>query len=257
MAQKKGLVEDEVPVPLQAVLLADSFTQKFRPITLERPKVLLPLANVPMIEYALAWLESVGVAEVFVFCCSHANQVKDHLQKYQWKGQSRIKVDTIESHDSISAGDALRLIYEKNVIRGDFVLISGDTVSNMSLADALQEHKQRRKKDPLAVMTMVIKQSKPSSVSCRTRLGNDELFIGIDTENNELLYYEDRADYSKGLISLDKTLLSERPALLLQNDKQDCYIDICSPEVLSLFTDNFDYQQLRRDFVKGLLMDDV
>ncbi|CAN6451581.1 unnamed protein product [Victoria cruziana] len=257
MAQKKGLVEDEVPVPLQAVLLADSFTQKFRPITLERPKVLLPLANVPMIEYALAWLESVGVAEVFVFCCSHANQVKDHLQKYQWKGQSRIKVDTIESHDSISAGDALRLIYEKNVIRGDFVLISGDTVSNMSLADALQEHKQRRKKDPLAVMTMVIKQSKPSSVSCRTRLGNDELFIGIDTENNELLYYEDRADYSKGLISLDKTLLSERPALLLQNDKQDCYIDICSPEVLSLFTDNFDYQQLRRDFVKGLLMDDI
>lgn len=69
-----------------------------------------------MIEYALAWLESVGVAEVFVFCCSHANQVKDHLQKSQWKGQSRIKVDTIESHDSISAGDALRLIYEKNVV---------------------------------------------------------------------------------------------------------------------------------------------
>ncbi|XP_031499945.1 uncharacterized protein LOC116264101 [Nymphaea colorata] len=257
MAQKKGLGEEEVPVPLQAVLLADSFTQKFRPITLERPKVLLPLANVPMIEYALAWLESVGVAEVFVFCCSHANQVKDYLQKSQWLGQSRIKVDTIESHDSISAGDALRLIYEKNVIRGDFVLISGDTVSNMSLADALQEHKQRRKKDPLAVMTMVIKQSKPSSISCRTRLGNDELFIGIDPESNELLYYEDRADYSKGLVSLDKTLLSERPAVLLQNDKQDCYIDICSPEVLSLFTDNFDYQQLRRDFVKGLLMDDI
>lgn len=38
---------------------------------------------------------------------------------------------------------------------------------------------------------------------------------------------------------------------------QDCYIDICSPEVLSLFTDNFDYQHLRRHFVKGLLLDDV
>lgn len=38
---------------------------------------------------------------------------------------------------------------------------------------------------------------------------------------------------------------------------QDCYIDICSPEVLSLFTDNFDYQHLRRHFVKGLLVDDV
>ncbi|THG09645.1 hypothetical protein TEA_022177 [Camellia sinensis var. sinensis] len=38
---------------------------------------------------------------------------------------------------------------------------------------------------------------------------------------------------------------------------RDCYIDICSPEVLSLFTDNFDYQHLRRHFVKGLLVDDI
>lgn len=37
------------PPPLQAVLLADSFTLKFRPITLERPKVLdvLPASQIP------------------------------------------------------------------------------------------------------------------------------------------------------------------------------------------------------------------
>jgi len=45
-AQKKSgarVSEDPdelVRVPLQAVLLADSFTTKFRPITLERPKVI-------------------------------------------------------------------------------------------------------------------------------------------------------------------------------------------------------------------------
>lgn len=32
--------DELVRVPLQAILLADSFTTKFRPITLERPKVL-------------------------------------------------------------------------------------------------------------------------------------------------------------------------------------------------------------------------
>jgi len=31
--------DELVRVPLQAILLADSFTTKFRPITLERPKV--------------------------------------------------------------------------------------------------------------------------------------------------------------------------------------------------------------------------
>nr|DAD27618.1 TPA_asm: hypothetical protein HUJ06_029086 [Nelumbo nucifera] len=262
MTQKKGArvsedAEELAHVPLQAILLADSFTQKFRPITLERPKVLLPLVNIPMIDYSLAWLESTGVEEVYVFCCSHSKQVIDYLENSQWMCQKNFSVTTIESHNSVSAGDALRLIYERNVIHGDFVLISGDTVSNMSLTQALQEHTERRKKDTNAVMTMVIKQSKPSPLTHQTRLGNDELYMAIDPDTKQLLYYEDKADHLKGFISLDKTLLADKPSVFLHNDKQDCYIDICSPEVLILFTDNFDYQHLRRHFVKGLLLDDI
>ncbi|KAK9292183.1 hypothetical protein L1049_020143 [Liquidambar formosana] len=249
--------EDLARVPLQAILLADSFATKFRPITLERPKVLLPLVNGPMIDYTLAWLESAGVEEVFVFCCAHSKQVIDYLENSQWTSQPNFSVSTIESHNSVSAGDALRLIYERNVIHGDFVLITGDTVSNMSLTEALQEHKERRKKDNNAVMTMVITQSKPSPITHQSRLGTDELFMAIDPYTKQLLYYEDKADHLKGTISLDKILLVDNPSISLQNDRQDCYIDICSPEVLSLFTDNFDYQHLRRHFVKGLLVDDI
>ncbi|KAK8933716.1 hypothetical protein KSP39_PZI016046 [Platanthera zijinensis] len=121
MAQKKthrpSADDPEVErIPLQAVLLADSFAQKFRPITLERPKVLLPLVNAPMIDYALAWLESVGVDEVFVFCCAHSQQVKSYLENSQWTKQPGVfSVATIESHDAISAGDALRVIHEHGV----------------------------------------------------------------------------------------------------------------------------------------------
>ncbi|XP_060670590.1 uncharacterized protein LOC107419573 isoform X2 [Ziziphus jujuba] len=263
VAHKKGASrgseepEELARVPLQAILLADSFTTKFRPITLERPKVLLPLVNVPMINYTLAWLESAGVEEVFVFCCSHSKQVIDYLENSEWFSQPNFSVTMIESHNSVSAGDALRLIYERNVIHGDFVLISGDTVSNMSLTQALLEHKERRKKDSNAVMTMVIKRSKPSQIALQSRLGTDELFMAIDPNTKQLLYYEDKADHSKGSIYLDKLLLVENTSISLHNDKQDCYIDICCPEVLSLFTDNFDYQHLRRHFVKGLLVDDI
>ncbi|KAJ6309929.1 hypothetical protein OIU76_014803 [Salix suchowensis] len=114
-------------------------------------------------------------------------------------------VVTIESHNSVSAGDALRLIYERNVINGDFVLISGDTIP----------------------------------------------------QTKQLLFYEENTDSYRGIIPLDKALLGDNPPICLHNDKQDCYIDICSQEVLSLFTDNFDYQHLRRHFVKGLLFDDI
>ncbi|KAL6635325.1 hypothetical protein ACP70R_027996 [Stipagrostis hirtigluma subsp. patula] len=251
------------PPPLQAVLLADSFTLKFRPITLKRPKVLLPLVNMPMIEYTLSWLESAGVQETFVFCCAHAGDVKEYLEKAGWTGKAAaatagsMVVTAVEWRDAISAGDALRFIDGRGVIHGDFVLISGDTVSNMSLTDALQEHKDRRKKDPLAVMTMIIKHSKPSILTHQTRLGNDEIIMAIDSETKELLSYEDRADNTQLYVTIDKDILANNPSLQLHNDMEDCYIDICSPEVLSLFTDNFDYQHLRRHFVKGLLVDDI
>ena len=59
---------------LQAILLADSFSKSFRPVTWEKPKVLLPLVNVPMIEYTIEFLALNGVEEVpNVISSSHIN----------------------------------------------------------------------------------------------------------------------------------------------------------------------------------------
>lgn len=49
---------------LQAVILADSFSTSFRPITLKLPKVLLPLVNAPMLSYTIEFLLLNGVEEV-------------------------------------------------------------------------------------------------------------------------------------------------------------------------------------------------
>lgn len=38
--------------------------QRFRPISVERPKVLMPLVNAPMLDYTLEWLAYAGVEEV-------------------------------------------------------------------------------------------------------------------------------------------------------------------------------------------------
>lgn len=76
-----------------------------------------------MIEYSLAWLESVGVEEVFVFCCSHSQKVKEYLEKSQWSKAPNFLVITIESHDSTSAGDALRTIYNQGVVCDIFLKI--------------------------------------------------------------------------------------------------------------------------------------
>lgn len=90
----------------------------------------------------------------------------------------------------------------------------------MSLTQALQEHKERRKKDSDAIMTMVIKRSKPHPVIHQSRLGTDELFIAIDPNTKQLLYYEDKVDHFKGTLHLDKSLLLDNPSISLHHDKQ-------------------------------------
>ena len=72
-----------------------------------------------MIEYTLTWLESAGVEDAFVFCCAHSHQVKEYLEKAGWAGKSgpgSMAVTAVESHDAISAGDALRVIYDRGVV---------------------------------------------------------------------------------------------------------------------------------------------
>lgn len=65
---------------LQAVIVADSFNEHFRPLSLSKPRCLIPIANTPMIEYALESLALSGVEEIFVVCCSHSEQIKEYLR---------------------------------------------------------------------------------------------------------------------------------------------------------------------------------
>lgn len=41
----------------------------------------------------------------------------------------------------------------------------------------------------------------------------------------------------------------EHGELQIRSDLLDCHVDVCSPEVLVQISDNFDYQDMRQDFV--------
>lgn len=60
---------------LQAVILADSFNTRFAPLTANRPRVLLPIANTTLLDYTLEFLATNHVREVFILCCAFAEQV--------------------------------------------------------------------------------------------------------------------------------------------------------------------------------------
>lgn len=121
--------------------------QKFRPITSELPKALLPLVNAPMIEYSLEWLAASGVQKVHLICCAHADKIRDYIDaSAKWGPDSgcEMEIDTIMSYNCRSAGEAMRLVDQQGIVQDDFVLVSCDCVTNMDLATAMTAHKRRR-----------------------------------------------------------------------------------------------------------------
>ncbi|XP_053316007.1 translation initiation factor eIF-2B subunit epsilon [Spea bombifrons] len=250
---KRGAPAEDEQLPLQAVLIADSFNRRFYPITKDRPRALLPLANVALIDYTLEFLAANGVKETFVFCCWMANEIKEHLRKSKWcrpTSSNVVRVVTSELYRSL--GDVLRDVDAKSLLRSDFILVTGDVVSNINIETALEAHRTRRKLEKnVSVMTMILKESSPGH---HTRCQEDDVIIAMDSKTNRVLLFQKSQDMKRYHFPMS-IFQSKTDEIELRRDLLDCHISICSPQVAELFTDNFDYQT-RDDFVRGLLVNE-
>ncbi|KAH3674334.1 hypothetical protein WICMUC_003360 [Wickerhamomyces mucosus] len=252
--KQKEIVKDE---RLQAIVLTDSFETRFMPLTSVKPRCLLPLANVPLIEYTLEFLAKAGVDEVYLMCCSHADQISEYIENSKWnKPWSPFKIQTIMTLESRSVGDAMRDLDNRGLITGDFLLVSGDVVTNIQFDKVLEQHKLLKSQDRDHIATMVLTKA---SALHRTRSHSEPATFILDSKTNKCLYYQDipPVNGKKSSISIDPEFLENVDEFIVRNDLIDCHVDICSPHVPAIFQENFDYQYLRRDFVKGILSSDI
>jgi translation initiation factor eIF-2B subunit epsilon len=262
--------------PLQAVLLADSFSNTFRPLSLDRPKVLCPLNNVIMMDYAIDFLARVGVEELFVVCVSdqvQAHIVAKHQQQRGTTASTSMQVTVIKDTSLANAGDALRELDRRDLVQSDpFILMFADTVTNVSssMPAALAKHKERHKKDRSSMMTILFKPvggsgSGSAHIVCECddptsssysdyssiRSNTQDLVVGIDASrqgDNRIVVYDDKCTESS--IAIPCSFFASHSQIDLHyNDWMDAGIYLCSPDVLARFTDEFDYNDIARKFV--------
>ncbi|KAI2627683.1 nucleotide-diphospho-sugar transferase [Hypoxylon sp. NC1633] len=255
-SSKQGAEEKREDV-LQAVVIADSFQTRFQPFSVEKPRCLLPLANTPLIEYTFEFLAMNGVQEVFIYSSAHHDQIERYVNDSRWSPSSRScpfsSLEFIRVADARSIGDFLRDLDKRNIIGGDFVLVHGDLVANISLDGILAAHKARREANRDSCMTIVLREAGDGGHYTKTN-GITPAYI-IDPNAKRCLHYEEiHPLQTDRYVTLDPTVLENREAEA-RTDLIDAEIDICTPDVLALWSESFDYELPRANFLHGVLKD--
>lgn len=94
----------------------------------------------------------------------------------------------VTAKEAFSAGDAMRDIYTHGIITTDFVLVMGDLVSNIRIDEVVRAHRERRKLDKDAIMTMVVKEA---GAEHRSRYAISFLVVIMEVRrNNESVGHE-------------------------------------------------------------------
>lgn len=148
----------------------------------------------------------------------------------------------------------MRDLDKRALMTGDFLLVSGDVVSNISIGPVLAKHRARREKNRNAIMTIVLREAGSEHRTKST--GRIPIFV-IDPEVDRCIHYEEINHREKNdrYVRLTPEMLTTHSQLEIRKDLIDCYVDICTPEVLSLWSDNFDYQSVRQGFLSEVLKD--
>lgn len=154
---------------------------------------------------------------------------------------------------SNSIGDAMRDMDNRALLSGDFLVVYGDIISNLPLEAAIQAHRERRAKDKNAIMTMVLREA---GTNHRTKAQDVSPVFVLDPTKNRCLHYEQmRPRQTSRFVNIDPDILKEHAEIEVRQDLIDCGIDICTPDVLALWSDNFDYEAPRKGFLHSVLKD--
>ena len=200
-----------------------------------------------------------GVAEVYIYCGAHTEQVEDYIGRSRWSTESRTcpfsVLQFVRVSDATSVGDVLRDMDKRSLMDGDFVLVHGDLVSNIMLDGALAAHRKRREASKDNIMTMVLRNGGQEEHRTKTN-GITPIFV-VDTKSQQCLHYDEMNPLqSDRYMSLDPAVVDELSTEFeIRSDLIDAQVDICTPEVLALWAESFDYELPRRNFLHGVLKD--
>ena len=172
---------------MKAIILAGGRGKRLRPITDYVPKPLVPIKNIPIIEWQLKYLKKFGIKEVIICTGYKQEMIENHLNMKN----IGIKIKYSIEKTPLGTGGAIKKAGEMIKDRSFFV-INGDTITNIDLKK------------------LVTKKNVIAAIELRTKYGI------LETENDKIMDFKEKKEISDtwmnaGIYHLQKEILKELP----------------------------------------------
>jgi len=134
---------------MQAVILAGGEGTRLRPLTLTRPKPLVPLLNVPFLHYQLGLLRQHGVRDVVLSCSDRWEMIRATMGDVDAQG---VRLRYAVEPEPLGTGGGVR--YAVDLVGGRVIVLNGDVLTDMDLTAMIDFHARRRARATIALTTV-------------------------------------------------------------------------------------------------------
>ncbi len=132
---------------MKAVVMAGGEGSRLRPLTLQRPKPMVPIAGRPVAEHILMLLKAHGITEVVMTVQYLASNIEDYFGD-----GSQFGMQIHYSREESPLGTAGSVKNAEEWLKDDtFLVISGDALTDYNLSKAIAFHEERK---ALATLTL-------------------------------------------------------------------------------------------------------
>src|SRR4030043_1733362 len=108
---------------MKAVILAAGEGNRMHPLTYTRPKVMLPIANRPILEHLLIELKKAGVNEFTLVVGYHAETIRQHFGDGAKWG---VSIDYVTQRKQLGTAHAIKMV--EGLVKDKFLLANGDVL---------------------------------------------------------------------------------------------------------------------------------
>jgi NDP-sugar pyrophosphorylase family protein len=172
---------------LKAIILAGGRGKRLKPVTDYVPKPLVPIKNIPIIEWQIKYLKKFGVSEIIICSGYKTEMIENYLNMKNMGVTVKFSVEKSPLGTGGAIKKAGKMIKDKS-----FFVINGDTITNIDL--------KKLSKKPNAI----------AAIELRTKFGI------LETDNDKIKKFREKKEIqdtwmNAGIYHLQKDVLKELP----------------------------------------------